>query len=251
MRGPGQPRADDQPARGLRVVGGGWPRRSRPPHAEGGPLPAPGRSRALRRLVAPEVLALAAACRPRVRRQARRPRADVAGGDPRADDRGGAPGTPGRAVEGRRPVRVRTRVGRSAGAASRRHPLRNRAGRIVSDRRAGPGRHSPHAPRDLLRRRRADRRRPGHLPGGPRQPAARPRHGGADDVVGHAGRAGRAADRQRAGRATRRRPRSSAPPRRRPGPGRDHSTSSPVSRCRPTAPICPGRSSSGASPGCH
>ena len=41
-------------------------------------------------LVAPEVLALAVARRPRLRRQARRPRADLAGGDPRGDDRGGA-----------------------------------------------------------------------------------------------------------------------------------------------------------------
>ena len=50
---------------------------------------------------------------------------------PAADSRRAAR-APGRAAEGRRPVRVRPRRGRSAGAAGRRHSLRGGAGRSAS-----------------------------------------------------------------------------------------------------------------------
>ena len=78
------------------------------------------------------------------------------------------PGSAGGAAEGRRPVRVRPRVGGSAGAAGRRRALRSGAGRVVGGRRAGTGRHPAHPPRHLVGRGRAHRRRPGDLRGRPR-----------------------------------------------------------------------------------
>ena len=167
-------------------------------------------------LVDPRVLDLAQARAAVLRRQAGRPARDEPGGDPRPDDSRGPARAAGRAAQGRRPVRLRPRRRRGAGASRGRRAVRSRAGRDERRGRAGARGHPGHVSRLRLGLPRRERARPRRVRRRHRRRAAAPRDARRADGHGRAGGDGRAPHRGRlvatdaGGRDRRARPRRRA-----------------------------------------